>query len=200
MFFPRPVRVRTLAVLPIVYEDANAETEYLGDGLTEGLINKLSSISTLEVKPLTMVSIYKNQQIDPAQVGRDSNVDLVFSGAITQRRESMIFQASLIKTEDGSPVWRQEYRLEPAMMLDLLDNLSGQITSKLHLSLSGDERRFLASRQTENAEAYKMYIRGSHFWRKRDKENIQTAISFFDRRLIWTRPTRKHGPDWQTAM
>ncbi|HYP28676.1 MAG TPA: serine/threonine-protein kinase, partial [Blastocatellia bacterium] len=78
----RPVRARTLAVLPIVYEYANANTEYLGEGLTESLINKLSSISTLEVKPLTMVSVYKNQKVDPVQFGRDLNVDLLFLGTI----------------------------------------------------------------------------------------------------------------------
>jgi tetratricopeptide (TPR) repeat protein len=179
----RPVRVQTLAVLPIAYEGTNADTEYLGEGLTESLINKLSGISTFEVKPLTMVSIYKNQKVDPLQIGRDSKVDLVFLGAITQEQDSMILQTRLIRTKDGSQVFRQEYRLEPSSILELLDNLSGQITSKVQLTLSGDERKLLATRQTINADAYRMYVRGRHFWRKRDKENIQTAISFFEQAI-----------------
>jgi len=58
-----------LAALPFVNVDADPNTEYLSDGITESLINSLSQLPNLKVISFSSVSRYRGQQIDPQTGG-----------------------------------------------------------------------------------------------------------------------------------
>jgi serine/threonine protein kinase/lipoprotein NlpI len=179
----RPAQVQSLAILPIVYQGDDADSVHLSEGLTESLINKLSGISALQVKPLSMVSHYKDQQFNSVQIGRELQVDLVLSSAIIQEQGSLILQSTLIRMGDGLSIWQRAYPVEPDKILELLNTLSGQVASKSQVPLSKEERKSLAMHQTENPDAFKLYFRGRHYWRMRDKENIQQAIACFEQAI-----------------
>ena len=183
--YSRPTKIQTLAVLSLVDQVADVNTDYLSAGLTESLAKKLSRLSRLRVKAPSFLPVSNNQEIDVQKLGRDLNVDAVLVGTIIQRGDSRSLQCKLIKTADGSQIWVDERSVKPEEMMGLLDDLSNKIVSVLRLELSPDERKLLTARQTESAEAFKMYVRGRYFWSKRDKDNIQKAINFFEQAIDW---------------
>jgi serine/threonine protein kinase/Tfp pilus assembly protein PilF len=183
LVYSRQTRVPTLAVLPIAGESADHSMDYLKDGITEAVINKLSHLSRLKVKAFTLVSGYKGRQVDPQQIGRELDVDTVLVGTVIQRGEQMVLQTNLINTSDGSQIWSEKYDINPAEMLTLQEELSDKITSKLNLLVSSDEKRQLNKRGTNNAEAFRQYWIGRYYWNKRDKENIKKAIDYFNRAI-----------------
>ena len=75
-----PPDIASLAVLPFVNAGADPETEYLSDGITESLINRLSQIPGLRVVPRSTAFRYKGRDIDPHRVGRQLKVQALLDG------------------------------------------------------------------------------------------------------------------------
>ena len=73
--------IESLAVLPFVNASGDPATEYLSDGITEGIISKLSQLSNLGVISRTSAFRYKGKDVDPQKVGRDLNVGAVVVAA-----------------------------------------------------------------------------------------------------------------------
>jgi tetratricopeptide (TPR) repeat protein len=65
----------------------------------------------------------------------------------------------------------------------LQDDLSREISEKLRLRLTSDQVRRLTKRQTEDAEAYRLYLKGRYHWNKRNPDAMRKAIEYFHRAL-----------------
>src|SRR5271166_4449598 len=63
-------QVSSIAVLPFVNATADANNEYLSDGLTESLISALSRLPGMKVMARSTVFRFKNSQDDPQKVGQ----------------------------------------------------------------------------------------------------------------------------------
>ena len=180
----RLTRVQTLAVLPVTNETGDPGTDYIGEGLTQSLIEKLSSLSRLRVKPLTVVALYKHSRLDPVEAGRELKVGAVLASQLTRRGESLLLRSHMIDTASGSTIWEQTFEVKATELLALDDELTRNVTGSLNLWVGGDEKKLMAKRSTENEEALRLYMLGRHYWgKKRDRENIQTAVSYFERAI-----------------
>ncbi len=185
----RAVGVRTLAVLPFVNESSDAALEYLGDGMAEDFINRLSISDKLRVKSFTSVAGYKGNKIDPVETGRKLEVDAVLVGKISRVNNQLMLTAKLIDTFDGTQIWGAENVIKDTGILDLQTDISERIIKRLEpWGTSSPQKDARSENQTTNPEAYNLYLKGQYFWQKRDKDNIQKAINFFNQ-AIETDPT-----------
>ena len=185
---PRRARTRkaidSLAVLPLVNSRADAETEYLADGITEGIINSLSKLPKLRVVPRSTVFRYKDRQNDLQQIGEELGVRAVFAGRILQIGDSLIVNAELVDIANEAQIWGENYRREMTDIFTLLDEIAEDISEKLRLRLSGEDKRQLAKRYTENSEAYQFYLKGRYFvTSKRTEEWIKKGIEYFQKAI-----------------
>lgn len=172
-------RQHTIAILPIANETGDVNLDYLGDGLTESLINKLSGLSKLRVKAFSTISGYKGQHFDPQKIGRDLNVDAVVIGNLSGTKDSLTLRIDMISTEDGSQLWSSRYRIGLEVLFHVEDEVSRQLTSRLELWSRKDEAKILRAPRPKNPQAQDQYMLGRYFWRFRNKENIQKAIEHF---------------------
>jgi serine/threonine-protein kinase len=175
-------RVTSLAILPFV-DAGEAESEYLADGMTEGLINRVAQVPGLRVMSRTTVFHYKGKDPDPRQIGRDLEVDAVLAGRIRGMGDSLRVDAELIDARDGSQIWSFDAAGPPADIAALQERLARELADKLEISLSGEHRERLARRDTESALAYDYYLRGRYQWNKRSAEGLFAAIEFFNRAI-----------------
>jgi TolB-like protein/Tfp pilus assembly protein PilF len=171
--------IDSVAVLPFINATGDPNTEYLSDGITDGLINNLSQISTLRVIARSTVFRYKEKNVDPQEAGHDLNVGAVVSGRVLQRGNSLIIQAELMDVATSSQLWGGQYNRGVEDVFLLQDDLSNKISDKLRLRLTGDEKQGLAKRYTEDAEAYRLYLKGRYHWNKRTPEGVKKAIEYF---------------------
>jgi TolB-like protein/Tfp pilus assembly protein PilF len=175
--------IESVAVLPFANRSADPNTDYLSDGITESLINNLSQISTLRVTARSTVFRYKGKDADPRKVGSDLHVRAVVSGRLLKRGSSLIIQAELMDVATGSQLWGGQYNRQAENVFLLQDDLSREISEKLRLRLTGDEKRRLTKRYTEDAEAYRLYLKGRYHWNKRNPEGLQKAVDYFQQAL-----------------
>jgi TolB-like protein len=101
--------IDSIAVLPFVNANNDPDLEYLSNGLTETIINKLSQLPQLKVMARSTVFHFKGKGVSPLEVGRELGVKAVLSGNIVQRGDILRLQAELVNISDGAQLWGAQY-------------------------------------------------------------------------------------------
>jgi len=179
----RPQRVSrhidSLAVLPFENASGDLEHEYLSDGITGSLINSLAAIPKLRVMARSTVFRYKGREIDPQSVGRDLDVRAVLTGRMTQSGGSLRIGIELVDVTTGFQLWGAQYDRKAGDIFAVQDEISQEISEKLRLQLTPAEKKRLTRHHTEDAEAYRLYLKGRHHWNKWTEEGFYKAIEYF---------------------
>ena len=176
--------IESVAVLPFVNESNDADAEYLSDGMTESLINNLSRLTRLKVMSRNSVFHYKarGQRADPVDaraVGRELGVQAVLTGRVAQRGEVLLVSVELVDARDGRHLWGERYSRSLADLFVVQEEIAREIAEKLRLRLTSEEEQRLAKRETENAEAYRLYLKGRYHWNKMTLDGVQKGIVYF---------------------
>jgi eukaryotic-like serine/threonine-protein kinase len=179
----RPQRVSkiidSLAVLPFQNTSGDPEHDYLSDGITSSLINILATLPKLRVMAQSTVFRYKGREIDAQAIGRQLNVRAVLTGKIMQSGGSLRIGTELVDVATGSQLWGAQYDRKPGDIFVVQDDISNEISGKLRLQLTRAEKKRLTKRNTENAEAYRLYLKGRHHWNRWTEEGFYKAIEYF---------------------
>jgi TolB-like protein/DNA-binding winged helix-turn-helix (wHTH) protein/tetratricopeptide (TPR) repeat protein len=181
-------KIDSLAVLPFVNANADPNTEYLSDGITESLINSLSQLPNLKVMSRDSIFRYKGKETDAQTVGRELGVRAIFKGRVTQRGETLNISAELINAHDSSHIWGQQYDRKLADMVALREEIAREMASALRVRLTGAEEKRLTKSYTANPEAYPDYLKGRYWLNKRTGEGFDKGIEYF-RQAIAKDPT-----------
>ncbi len=171
--------IHSVAVLPFANATGDPNSDYLGDGIAESVINNLSQVPKLRVMARSTTFRYKGVDVDPQRVGHDLQVGAVLSGRLLQRGDMVIVQAELMDVANGSQLWGGQYNRKMADVFALQEDLSREISQKLRLRLSGDQKLRLTKRYTANAEAYQDYLKGRYFWNRWSPQDAPRAIQYF---------------------
>jgi TolB-like protein/Tfp pilus assembly protein PilF len=175
--------IESVAVLPFANDSADPDAEYLSDGITETLINNLSQIWNLRVVARSTVFRYKGKEADPQKAGSDLHVRAVVSGRLLQHGNTLIVRVELMDVATGAQLWGGQYNRQAEDVFLLQGDLSREISEKLQLQLTGDQKQRLTKRYTEDAEAYRLYLKGRYHWNKRNPEGLQKAVECFRQAL-----------------
>ena len=171
--------IDTLAVLPFTNVNADPNTEYLSEGITESLINSLSQLPTIKVRSRNSVFHYKGKETDTQKIGRELNVRAVLVGRVEKRGDDISVSVELIDTKDNSQIWGERYTRKLSDLLSLQQELSHSIADNLRLRLSGAEQKQLVKNYDTNSESYQLYLQGRYYWNKRTAEGLQKGIEYF---------------------
>jgi serine/threonine protein kinase/Tfp pilus assembly protein PilF len=173
--------ITSVAVLPFVNSSGDADGDYLSDGITESLIANLSQVRSLRVTARSTVFRYKGKEVDPQKIGQDLHVGAVLSGRLLQREGTLVVRSELMDVANGTQLWGGQYNRKVADVFALQDELSKEISERLRLRLTEDEKQRLTKRYTDNAEAYQLYLKGLFYWNKRSPDGMQKAVEYFNR-------------------
>jgi TolB-like protein/DNA-binding winged helix-turn-helix (wHTH) protein/Flp pilus assembly protein TadD len=178
-----PSRV-TLAVLPFENLGGDPERGYLADGLTEETIASLGQMNPERVGVIGRQSmmVYRgNAAKSLAAIGRELGADYLLESSLRAEGGRFRITTKLIRASDQVQVWSESYDREPTSMLSLQRELSAAIAEQIRLRLSPERLDALARRQTRNADAYDLYLRGRSFVNQRTPATTQKAIEYFGR-------------------
>ena len=176
-------RIDSVAVLPFVNATADANQEYLSDGLTESLISTLSQVPDLKVMARSTVFRFKGKDDDPQKIGQQLQVNAVLVGRITQRGDEVGVQADLVSTSDGSELWGSHYERKTADITQLQGDIARDISKRLRVQLSGEQQQRLGRAGTTNPEAYRLYLEGRQQWYGRSTEGLKKSIDLFQQAI-----------------
>jgi len=134
-------RFSSIAVLPFKDLLSDNEDKFLGPGLADALIMRLSSIRDLKVRPTASVLRYAALKEDPLQIGRDLNVDALLDGVYQREPEKIRVSVQLVSVKDGVTVWAAKFDEKLTDIFAIQDSIADQVIRSLAIQLSGDEQR-----------------------------------------------------------
>ena len=171
--------ITSVAVMPFINENNNADVEYLADGITETLIGSLSQLQNLSVKARSSVFRYKGKEIDPKKIGRELSVQAVLTGRVSEHADQFSLSLELVDAQAETVIWSGQYRRLKRDLASVQSEIARDVSDKLRQKFTDEHHERLAKRQTNNAEAYQLYLQGRYHWNKRTKESLKHAVEYF---------------------
>jgi len=175
---PSVPAVESLAVLPFENGSRETESEYLGDGIAESLIDRLARLPALRVMARATVFRFRNAP-DPQVAGRKLNVRAVVTGTVTRRGERLLIAAEAIDVSTGARLWGNRYDRPVGDLVRVQAEIASDISTGLRLRLTDPERRLLGRHGTESTEAYDLYLKARHAAIRETEEGYLEAIRLF---------------------
>src|SRR5262249_38649642 len=179
--------IDSLAVLPFINESDDPAAEYLSDGVTETLINRLSQVPDLKV--MSRNSVFRYKVRDPKAcfpeaklIGKNMDVRAVLSGRIRQAGTILVVSVELIDTTDNRQLWGSQYRRELSDIFSLQESISQEIVERLRPRLT-NKKPHLTKRHNENPEVYHLHLKGRFFLNKLTLEGVRKGIDLFQQAI-----------------
>jgi len=178
---PRTTDKLSVAILPfrsIGQGAGDTGDEFMGIGLADALISRLSGVQRLVVRPTSSVLPFVNA--DPFEAGRRLGVDFMLDGNVRMSGSRIRVSVQLLNAADNSTRWAKTFDSEMTDVLELEDTLSEQVTSSLLPQLTNEERARVEKRGTNKRGAYEAYLRGRYFWSKFTDVHLRKMVEAFN--------------------
>ncbi|HEX8176849.1 MAG TPA: protein kinase [Pyrinomonadaceae bacterium] len=176
---PRKKAIDSIAILPLTNVGGDPNTEYLSDGITESIINSLSRLQRLRVMARSTVFRYKGRDADPREVGEELRVRAVLTGRLQLFGDRLMIATELVDSFDGAQLWGEQYNRRLSDIFEVQEEIANEISETLQLKLTGEEKRRLTKRYTDDTKAYHLYLKGRYFWNKRSRDSLERGLEFF---------------------
>ncbi len=173
--------IRSIAVLPFTPLDGSGPDEYLGLGISDALITRLSLIRRIAVRPTSAVRGFVAPHDEAVAAGRALKVDAVLEGTVQRVAGRLRVTVRLVNVHDGSSRWAGTFDESLDDLFAIEDSISERVAAALALTALGEERRRLARRDTASAEAHRAYLEGRYFFSKRTKRELEKAVELLER-------------------
>lgn len=172
---------KSIAVLPFVNMSADPGNEYFSDGITEEIINALTTVEGLKVVARTSSFAFKNKNVDVRTIGRQLGVSSILEGSVRKSNNRVRVTAQLISTQDGTHFWSKNFDRELEDIFALQDEVSLLIADQIrenfgHLTI----QNHLVEAPTQNISAYTLYLKGRYHHLMWDGPGITNAIEHYE--------------------
>lgn len=173
------VPIRSIAVMPFANVSGDPNSEYLSDGITEGVIDELSRLPNIKVISRTSAFRYKKAAIEPKKVARELGVEALITGRVIQRGDKLSIDAELVDAREDSHLWGQDYNRTIDDTASIQQEIAQAVSEHLQVRLTSEQRRSLAKSRATNPEAYQLYLKGRYHANLATANEFQKSIDYF---------------------
>ena len=175
--------INSVAVLPFSNASGDPNTEYLSDGITEGIIDRLSGLPTLKVISRTSAFRYKRRDIEPQRVARELAVQALVTGRVAQRGDDVSVSAELVDAREDKQLWGEQYSRKLADIASVQQEIATAISGNLRVRLTSEEKTRSAKTYVANPEAYQLYLNGRYHANKGTYDGLMKGIEYFQQAI-----------------
>jgi adenylate cyclase len=154
---------KSLMILPFEDLSPTGDNEWFADGIASELISALSHIESLRIADNQATKEFKNYHGQLAEYAREMSIRYFVQGDVRKFGNQIKISARLIDSETGDHLWQESIKGTMADVFDMQEMVANKVVDGLKLHLTSDEKRQLADRGTENAEAYEFYLKAGSY-------------------------------------
>jgi eukaryotic-like serine/threonine-protein kinase len=171
-------RLVRLAILPLS-NVGKADDAYLAEGLTDDLIDAVTSLRGLRVTARALVARYAGQRdLDLRAVGEELGVDVLAEGSLRRLPDARLrFSLRLIGASDCLQIWAKRFDVQEAELLHVNDTAAKAIADALTLEAPRGDR------QLSDPVAVELYLRARALYRNFTPNNLEEAIRLYEQAL-----------------
>jgi len=176
-------RINSVAVLPFANATGDPSTEYMSDGITEGVIDRLSGLPTLKVISRTSAFRYKRRDIEPQKVAKELGVDALVTGRVVQHGDDLSVSAELVDAREDKQLWGEQYSRKLADAGSVQQEIATAISGNLRVRLTSEEKTRLVKSSATNPEAYQLYLKGRYHANQTTAAEVKKGIDYFQQAI-----------------
>jgi serine/threonine protein kinase/tetratricopeptide (TPR) repeat protein len=176
-------RINSVAVLPFSNASGDPSMEYLSDGITEGVIDRLSGLPNVKVISRASAFRYKQRDIEPQKVAKELGVDALVTGRVVQRGDDLSISAELVDAREDKQLWGEQYSRKLADVVSVQQEIATAISGNLRVRLTPEGKMQLAKSTATNPEAYQLYLKGRYLSNQSTAEGLKKSIEYFQQAI-----------------
>lgn len=174
---------KAVAVLPFKFINlgnaGDTEDRFLGLGLADALITRLSKVRRFVVRPTSSIIAFDSVSTDPIAAGTELKVDYILDGSIKKANDRLRVTVQLLDVAENAAIWATSIDETLSDVLTLEDTLSNRVIESLLPQLTGSELEEFAKRGTDVPEAFEHYMRGRYFFNSFTEDGLAKAFVSF---------------------
>ena len=176
--------IRSLAVLPL--RTIQPGDEYLGLGIADAIIRRISQTGQLTVRPTSSIRRYSAEEKSSIDAARELSADAVLEGTVQRSGNRLRISVNLLRVQDEESLWADNFDLRAEDIFATQDAVAQQVASRLLLRFGAQQQAGWRKHSTADPLAYDYYVRGIHSFDLRglsalSKPQAETTISFFQK-------------------
>jgi len=174
----------SIAVLPFVNMSGDSRNEYLGDGLSEELSNRLAKIQALRVAARTSAFAFKGKDMDVNEIATKLGVRYLVEGSVKRQANRIRITAALVDGASRSKRWSNSYELPTTDFFSVESDIASQVITALELVLGERTRSSTARTTSGSGIAYDYFLQGLAYLRQpKTPKTLEAAEQLFERAL-----------------
>jgi TolB-like protein/Flp pilus assembly protein TadD len=178
-----PIANKSIAVLPFDNLSRDPDNAYFCEGVQDEILTRLAKVADLKVISRTSTQHFKSTPDNLPQIAKQLGVAHILEGSIQKASDQVRVNVQLINALTDAHLWGDTYDRKLTDIFAVESEIAKTIVDTLQAKLTGSEKRALASRPTENPEAYQLYLQGRFFWNKRTAADLRKAIDYFNQAI-----------------
>jgi serine/threonine-protein kinase len=167
--------LESIAVLPFTNESGDANFDYLSDGLSESVIDRLAQLPQIKVIARNSSFKYRGNDLDLQEIANALGVQAIVTGRVVQRGENLSVRVEMIDVRDNRQLWSDSYNRRATDVQAVQAEIAQTVSEKLRLRLTGAQEQQLAKAATANPEAYQLYLTGLFV----AKTDLKKSLDYF---------------------
>jgi len=172
--------ITAIAVMPFAIAGEDEELGLLTDGLSESLIDSLSSLPGIKVIARSSAFKFKGRKVEPREVAQALGVQVILEGRVSRRGNNLGVRVDLIDVRTQTHLWGKNYERLSADILPVEEEIVREVTANLRQRLASAQVDRLKRGMTGNEEAYRHYLMGMFHSRRQDLEGTRRALGYFN--------------------
>lgn len=127
------------SIAVLAFQDMTSQSmseEYLADSVTEELINRLAAVPGFHVASSTASFGLKGKDLQPADIAKQLGVIYIVDGSLREAEDKRRIAVRLVRGKDGMVLWTGSYDSTDQNVLELQDNIAGDVAAALKKRLS----------------------------------------------------------------
>src|SRR5436190_16450806 len=151
---------KSIAVLPFENRSRDADNAYFADAIQDEILTRLSKIAELKVISRTSTQHYKSTPANVPDIAKQLGVAHILEGSVQKSGDTVRVNVQLIKAANDAHVWADTFDRKLTDTFSVESEVAKAIADQLGAKLTGQEQQVIATKPTDNADAYDAYLRG----------------------------------------
>ena len=174
-------QIDSIAVLPFENGSGNPELDYLSDGVSETLIDKLSQLPQLKVISRNSSFKYRGKELEFKDIAAKLGVRAIVTGKVTKLGDDLSVRVEMIDGLEDRQIWSEQYNRKAADIFAIQKEIAQEAADELRVKLTGAQEEQLTNSGTNNPQAYELLLKGRFYRNKPITEESQKAIDYFEK-------------------
>ncbi len=164
---------KSLMILPFEDLSPTADNQWFADGIVSEMISALSNVKALRIADNQATKEFRKYHGQLTTYAHEMRIRYFVQGDVRKFGDNIKISVRLLDIETGDHLWQDSMKGVMSDIFDIQEKVAEKVVEGLKVHLASDEKKKLAERGTENAEAYELFLKGGEYFVRQSKEGLQ---------------------------